>query len=39
MCNQQLTNIPSQKYRISSVCNKIYDITERKVLYIQLKHV
>lgn len=29
MCNQQLINIPSQKYKI--VNNNVYDITERKV--------
>lgn len=29
MCNQQLTCIPKQQYKI--IHNKVYDITERKV--------
>ncbi|KAK3534336.1 hypothetical protein QTP86_014262 [Hemibagrus guttatus] len=30
ICSNTLTNVPSQKYKISTKTNKVYDITERK---------
>ncbi|KAB1274899.1 putative RNA polymerase II subunit B1 CTD phosphatase RPAP2, partial [Camelus dromedarius] len=33
LCRKKLENVPKQKYKISTKTNKVYDITERKVLY------
>jgi hypothetical protein len=32
LCQKKLKNIPSQQYHISTKINKVYDITERKVM-------
>jgi hypothetical protein len=33
ICKNKLENIPLKKYHISTRSNRVYDITERKVLY------
>jgi hypothetical protein len=33
MCQKKLKNIPSQQYHISTKMNKVYDLTERKVMH------